>query len=162
MMWDNSGVHMSGSFQSRHSRAPRFNKINWMTEVKLMIRELTLLFSVGGVRGNWSLLRYSHLSAARRSGLSERLSLDMSSSFFFSHWYQTWWKDAPLMLGLVWDAAVDSRLHRNWRHLERCWYSYYQALWFGCDLFWKMGSCRKHECIPEGLKPTIFWCQTAS
>ncbi len=43
-----------GSFQSRHSHALWFNKINGMTEVKLMIRELTLLFSVR-VHENWSL-----------------------------------------------------------------------------------------------------------
>lgn len=41
-------------FSIRHSHAPWFNKINGMTEVKLMIRELTLLFPVR-VHENWSL-----------------------------------------------------------------------------------------------------------
>lgn len=36
-----------------------------------------------------------------------------------------------------------------------------ELLSFHYNLFWKMGSCRKHEFISEGHKPTIFWCQTA-
>lgn len=87
-----------------------------------MIRELILLFSVR-VHGSWSLPRCIHLSTAHRSGSLEQLCLTCSFFLFFRLRYQTWWKDTPVIFALVWDTAVDSRLHRYWRHLVRCWYS---------------------------------------
>lgn len=79
------------------------------------------------------------------------ISLPLCVGFFFSQLYQTLWGDALVTLTLAWH----SRLHRNPRHV-RFPYSYYWTLWFQCDLFWKMGSRRKHENISEGSQTLHF------
>lgn len=38
----------------------------------------------------------------------------------------------------------------------RCWYSYYRALWFHCDLFWKMGFMQKTWAYPWRVQTHHF------
>lgn len=155
MMWDNTGVHMSVPFNQATLAAPWFNKINWTTEVKLMIRELTLLFSAR-VHGNWSLPGTLTFQWRTRPHSSQQLSPYMT---FIPGSDIKYDGEMHLFSFFFLQTAVDSRLHRYWVHTLRGADIHTIEL---CDLFWKMGSCRKHECIPEGLKPTIFWCQAAS
>lgn len=114
------------SFQSRHSHAQRFNKMNEMTEVKLMISELIPLF-LSVVSSGEQTTHNIQFSAAHGSDMSERLF--PTHIYFFTLWYETWWKYALLKLSLPLDFSAVSRLHRNWRHSVRYRYSYYWGLW---------------------------------
>lgn len=142
------------SFQSRHSHAQRFNKMNEMTEVKLMISELIPLF-LSVVSSGEQTTHNIQFSAAHGSDMSERLF--PTHIYFFTLWYETWWKDALLKLSLPLDFSAVSRLHRNWRHSVRYRYSYYWGLW---SIF-SWNHVENMSISLNGYNPLFFRNQTA-
>lgn len=77
-----------------------------MTEVKLMISELIPLF-LSVVSSGEQTTHNIQFSAAHGSDMSERLF--PTHIYFFTLWYETWWKDALLKLSLPLDFSAVSR-----------------------------------------------------